>query len=284
LQADKMSRYERHILLDEVGHSGQQKLANARVLVVGAGGLGCPVLQYLTAAGVGTIGIVDGDFVSESNLQRQVLYKTEDIGQPKAICAAQALKSLNADVDVQPISDFITAKNAVEIVRGYDIIVDGTDQIHTRYLLDDACFLLNKPLVYGAIYKFEGQVSVFNYQGGPSYRDLFPTPPGPQSVATCNEVGVIGVLPGIIGNMQANEVFKIMLGYGEVLAGKVWFFNAKTNATQHIQFTKRDHEERPKTLEELEQTDYISYCNPAWDSLRGYSTAEHKETHSYVKE
>ena len=257
-----MSRYQRHIALDEVGEIGQQKLSNARVLVVGAGGLGCPVLQYLAAAGVGTIGIVDGDFVNESNLQRQILYKTVDVGQPKADCASRALTALNPLVNTKPMADFLTSKNAIEIVDNYDIVVDGTDQIHTRYLLDDVCWLLDKPLVYGAIHKFEGQVSVFNYQNGPTYRDLFPTPPNPESIPTCNDVGVLGVLPGIMGNMQANEVLKIILGYGEVLSGKLWLFNAKTNTTQSIHFTKSDQPDRPKTNEALSQSDYITYCNP----------------------
>ena len=259
-----MNRYQRHIALDEVGEIGQQKLATARVLVVGAGGLGCPVLQYLAAAGVGFIGIVDGDFVNESNLQRQVLYKTKDVGQAKAERAAHALKALNPHVNVQPSVAFISARNAMEIVEPYDIIIDGTDQIHTRYLLDDICVLLAKPLIYGAIHKFEGQVSVFNYQHGPTYRDLFPIPPKPESVPTCNEVGVLGVLPGIIGSTQANEVLKIIIGYGEVLSGKLWLFNAKTNSTQQIEFSKTNHPERPKTIEQLSQTDYISYCNPAF--------------------
>lgn len=259
-----MNRYQRHITLKEVGESGQKKLAESSVLVVGAGGLGCPVLQYLTAAGIGKIGIVDGDFVNESNLQRQVLYKTKDIGQPKAACAAKALSELNPEIEIVTISGFITAQNAPDIIASYDIVVDGTDQIHTRYLLDDACWLLKKPLVYGAIHKFEGQVSVFNYQNGPTYRDLFPTPPKPENVPNCSETGVLGVLPGIIGNIQVNEVLKIILEYGDVLAGKLWLFNAKTNNSQTIVFTRQTHKERPSTKEALKQRDYMAYCNPAF--------------------
>ncbi len=257
-----MNRYQRHILLEEVGEKGQQMLGNARVLVVGAGGLGCAALQYLAAAGVGKIGIVDGDFVSETNLQRQVLYNTPDIGKQKALAAAEALKALNPHIDLVPIPEFIDATNAPEIISNYDMIVDGTDQIHTRYLLDDVCAIIGKPLVYGAIFKFEGQVSVFHFEQGPSYRDLFPTPPDPQSVPTCNEAGVIGVLPGIIGCMQANEVLKIILGYGEVLAGQLWIFNAKTNQSQAIEFPSRTNIERPDSIEAIQKTDYITYCNP----------------------
>ena len=258
-----MNRYDRHIKLTEVGEIGQQKLADSKVLVVGAGGLGCPVLQYLAAAGVGTIGIVDGDFVNESNLQRQVLYQTKDIGEPKVISAAKALFAMNPEIKLNPIVDYITPGNAVEIAKEYDIIVDGTDQIHTRYLLDDACYLLEKPLVYSAIYKFEGQVSVFNYHNGPTYRDVFPNPPDATEIPSCNEVGVLGVLPGIIGSVQANEVLKIIIGYGEVLSGKLWLFNAKSNVAQTIGFSKTDHQNRPKTIDELRSTDYINFCNPA---------------------
>lgn len=264
-----MNRYDRHIKLEEVGESGQQKLTAAKVLVVGAGGLGCPALQYLAAAGVGTIGIVDADFVNESNLQRQVLYRTSDVGKPKAECAAYRLKAMNPQINIKPIVDFVTPKNAIQNVENFDIVVDGTDQIHTRYLLDDTCVLLNKPLVYGAIHKFEGQVSVFNYQSGPTYRDLFPTPPKLGSVPTCSEVGVLGVLPGLIGTAQANEVLKIIIGYGEILAGKLWLFSAKTNESQKIEFTTAKHNDRPTTKEELEQRDYISFCNPEWNMSQG---------------
>ena len=258
-------RYNRQILLPEVGKTGQQKLTDAKVLVIGAGGLGCPVLQYLTAAGVGKIGIVDGDFVSLSNLQRQILYTTQDVGKLKVDCAKNRLQSQNDTIEIETFPFPITARTAEEIIAQYDVVVDGTDQIHTRYMLSDACVLLGKPLVYGAIHKFEGQVSVFNFNNSPTYRDLFPAPPLPESVPTCNEVGVLGILPGIIGINQANEVLKIIIGYGEVLAGKLWMFNAKTNATQIIEFmTREEHEDAPKNLVELKEVNYMGYCNTMW--------------------
>lgn len=275
-----MSRYNRQILLHEVGEIGQQKLAAAKVLVAGAGGLGCPVLQYLTAAGVGTIGIVDGDFVSESNLHRQILYGPADIGTNKAEVAARALEGQNPDVAFSIIADMIIPQNAIDIIQEFDIVVDCTDQIHTRYLLNDACVLLGKSLVYGAIHKFEGQVSVFNYQGGATYRDLFPIPPKPESTPNCNETGVLGVLPGIIGTFQANEVLKIILSYGDVLSGKLFLFNAKTNASQHINYSKQKHN-GPENADELRRWDYLSFCNT--DLGRSYFAEFRKEAQSFAE-
>lgn len=259
-----MDRYSRHILLDEIGEEGQQKLLNAKVLVIGAGGLGCPVLQYLTAAGVGTIGIVDPDFVSESNLQRQILYTTDDKGEFKVEVAAKRLRALNPDIEIKLFPHLVTSGNVDLILEQFDVVVDGTDQIHTRYMLNDACVLLNKPLVYGAIHKFSGQVSVFNFEDGATYRDMFPIPPNPNSVPTCNQVGVLGVLPGIIGIAQATEVLKIIVGFAEPLSGKVWLYNAKTSTTDIIEFQKQTHAEAPKSISELKSMDYISYCNPNW--------------------
>ena len=254
-------RYSRHYALDEVGRAGQDKIAASKVLVIGAGGLGCPVLQYLTAAGVGTIGIADGDFVSLSNLQRQTLYTTEDVGALKVSCAIDKLKRVNPEVAFHPISKLITTLNAFEIISDYDIVVDCTDQIHMRYLLSDVCKVLNTPLVFGAIHKFEGQVSVFNYDEGPNFRDLYPNPPTSESVPNCNDVGVLGVLPGIIGVAQANEVLKIIVGYGEVLSGKIWTFNAKTNSSYSIEFVNTNNRDYPKTEVEIKTTNYIGYCN-----------------------
>ena len=266
-------RYSRHYLLDEVGVEGQRRISIAKVLVIGVGGLGCPVLQYLAAAGVGTIGLVDGDFVSLSNLQRQVLFSTDDVGKFKTDCATEKLKAINPSIKIEPQSLLITAKNAVEIISSYEIVVDCTDQIHMRYLLSDVCSLLSKPLVFGAIHKFEGQVSVFNYADGPNYRDLYPVPPTAESVPSCNEVGVLGVLPGIIGVAQANEVLKLIVGYGEVLSGKMWLFNAKNNLSQTFEFTKRENREAPKTKSEINATDYVGYCNAEW--VNDYNTEEH---------
>ena len=237
-----MSRYNRHIILSEVGQEGQDKLLQAKVLVVGAGGLGCPVLQYLTAAGIGTIGIIDFDVVEESNLQRQILFGTSSIGQNKALAAKERLEDLNPTITINAHPEKLTSNNALEIFKNYDVIVDGTDNFTTRYLINDAAVISNKPVAYGAIYKFEGQVSVFNYQNGPSYRCLFPTPPKEGSVANCSEVGVLGVLPGIIGTMQANEVIKIILGFDNVLSGKLFCYNSRTTQTSTLKIKRSDVE------------------------------------------
>lgn len=223
-----MSRYSRHIILSEIGQIGQDKLTQAKVLVVGAGGLGCPILQYLAAAGIGTLGIVDFDIIEESNLQRQVLFGMSTLGKNKALAAKERLEDLNPTISITAYPERLTTKNAISLFNNYDIIVDGTDNFTTRYLINDASLITNKPLVYGAIYKFEGQVSVFNYQNGPSYRCIFPTTPKAGSVANCSEVGVLGVLPGIIGSMQANEVLKLILGLGNILSGKLLCYNALT--------------------------------------------------------
>ncbi len=233
-----MSRYSRHILLSDVGQVGQDKLTQAQVLVVGAGGLGCPVLQYLTAAGIGTLGIIDFDVVEISNLQRQILFGTSSIGTNKALAAKARLEDLNPEIIIQAYPEKLTSDNALDLFKSYDIIVDGTDNFGTRYLINDAAVLSNKPVVYGAIYKFEGQVSVFNYQNGPSYRCLFPIPPKEGSVANCSEVGVLGVLPGIIGSMQANEVLKIILEFDHVLSGKLFCYNTRTSQTTTLEISK----------------------------------------------
>jgi len=233
-----MSRYSRHIVLSEIGQKGQDKLSTAKVLVVGAGGLGCPALQYLVAAGIGTVGIIDFDVVEESNLQRQILFGTSSLGINKAIAAKSRLEDLNPTINIIAYPHKLISKNAHVLFENYDIIVDGTDDFETRYLINDVSIITNKPVVYGAIYKFEGQVSVFNYKGGPSYRCLFPKPPKEGSVARCSEIGVLGVLPGIIGCMQANEVFKIVLDFEDVLTGKLLNYNAKTAQSSIISFSK----------------------------------------------
>ncbi len=237
-----MTRYNRHIILSEIGQQGQDKLSKAKVLVIGAGGLGCPVLQYLAAAGIGTLGIMDFDVVSESNLQRQVLFGTSTLGINKAHAAKERLEDLNNTITINAYTQKLIHKNALELFRNYDIIVDGTDNFETRYLINDASILTNKPLVYGGIYKFEGQVSVFNYNKGPSYRCLFPTPPEKGSIPNCSEIGVLGVLPGIIGTMQANEVLKIILDLGNILSGKVLYYNALTSQTTSIIINKSETE------------------------------------------
>lgn len=237
-----MNRYNRHIILSEIGQKGQDKLANAKVLVVGAGGLGCPVLQYLAAAGIGTIGIIDFDVVEESNLQRQVLYGISSLGKNKAIAAKERLIDLNDTIKIHAYSEKLAHAFALDLFEDYDIIVDGTDNFSTRYLINDASVIKNKPLVYGAIYKFEGQVAVFNYKNGPSYRCIFPNPPEKNSIPNCSEIGVLGVLPGIIGSLQANEVLKIILGLGDVLSGKLLCYNALTNDVRTLKINKNETE------------------------------------------
>jgi len=235
-----MERYQRHIVLSEVGQSGQDKLSSAKVLVIGAGGLGCPILQYLAGAGIGTLGIMDFDIVEESNLQRQILFGMTSIGRNKALAAKERLEDLNPTITIKVYPEKLTSKNALELFKDYDIIVDGTDNFETRYLINDAAILTEKPVVYGAIYKFEGQVSVFNYQNGPSYRCLFPIPPKEGSVANCSEVGILGVLTGIIGSMQANEVIKMILGFDDVLSGKLFCYNSKTTQTSTINISRNE--------------------------------------------
>lgn len=236
LSVAEKNRYGKQIILPEIGIDGQTKLAAAKALVIGAGGLGCPVLQYLGAAGVGTLGIIDGDNVELSNLQRQVLYNNADIGKSKAHTAAQKIAALNPNVKLFPIKTFINHTNALELIKEYDIIIDGSDNFPTRYLVNDACVMLNKPMVSGAIYKFEGQVSVFNYKGGPTYRCIFPDPPGEGESPNCADIGVIATLPGIIGSIQANEVIKIITGIGEPLSGKLLVMDTLTMATNTFQF------------------------------------------------
>jgi len=238
LSSAEKKQYHRHLILDQIGDEGQLKLKQAKVLVIGAGGLGCPVLQYLTAAGVGTIGVIDGDRVDQSNLQRQILYTTDDIGEFKAESAIERLSKLNPFVKFEAFNIFLSRENAVELFQQFDIIVDGTDNFPTRYLVNDACVLADKPLVFGSIFKFQGQVSVFNYKGSGTYRCLYPTPPEQGSVPNCSDVGVLGVLPGIIGSLQANETIKLITGIGTHLANKLLYFDALSLQQQVLQFAK----------------------------------------------
>jgi adenylyltransferase/sulfurtransferase len=229
--SEELGRYNRHIIIPAFGLEAQQKLKAAKVLVIGSGGLGSPVLLYLAAAGVGTIGIVDFDVVDDSNLQRQVLFGVEEIGKSKAESARKRLQSLNPFITINVFNTQLTSKNALDIIKDYDVVADGTDNFPTRYLVNDACVLLDKPNVYASIFQFEGQVSVFNYipangARGPNYRDLYPTPPPPGLVPSCAEGGVLGVLPGIIGSLQALEVIKVITGVGETLSGRFYTFDA----------------------------------------------------------
>lgn len=270
IQEDNMQdinqRYARHYSLKGFGTEGQEKLAVAKILVIGAGGLGCPALQYLAAAGVGTIAIMDHDRVSLSNLQRQVLFTTEDIGKPKAEIAATKLKSLNPEITITHSNEAITTLNALELIASYDITIDCTDNFASRYLINDACVLLDKPLIFGAISQYEGQVSVFNVadlnHNKVNYRHLFPVPPNPLEVQDCNEAGVLGVLPGIIGTLQATEAIKIITGIGEVLTGKLLTFNLLNYATYIFELSADDSVFKliPKDTVAFKATDYEWLC------------------------
>ncbi len=231
-------RYSRHLLMPEVALEGQERLKRARVLCVGAGGLGSPLTLYLAAAGVGTIGVVEHDAVDLTNLQRQVLYGTDDIGRPKLDAAVARLASLNPEITIVPHPVRLTSDNVLEILRGYDVIADGTDNFPTRYLVNDASVLLGKPNVYASIFRFDGQVSVFDAARGPCYRCLFPEPPPPGLVPSCAEGGVLGVLPGIVGSLQALEVLKVVLGIGDPLVGRLVLFDALGLAFREIAIEK----------------------------------------------
>src|SRR6266498_4667320 len=234
-------RYQRQIILPEFGEEGQQKLLKAKVLVIGAGGLGCPILQYLAAAGIGIIGIMDDDVVALNNLHRQVLYSVNDIGSSKAYRAANILSQLNPKIKIIPYNERLTVQNALSLFNEFDIIIDGTDNFSTRYMINDACVLLNKPLVYGAISQFEGQVSVFRNKNeeNVNYRDIFPDPPREGEVLNCAEAGVLGVLPGIIGTMMANETIKLITGIGEPLIDQLFTYNALNNQVYQLNLSAR---------------------------------------------
>src|SRR5689334_12978994 len=241
----ELERYNRHIIIPEFGLAAQQKLKAAKVLVVGSGGLGSPVLLYLAAAGIGTIGIVDFDVVDDSNLQRQVLFGVNEIGKPKVEAAKARLQALNPHIEFILYNTQLTSHNAPDIIKDYDVVADGTDNFPTRYLVNDACVLLGKPNVYASIFQFEGQVSVFNYRNangelGPNYRDLYPTPPPPGLVPSCAEGGVLGVLPGIIGSLQALEVIKVVTGVGEPLVGRFYIFDALSFESRTFNISRRD--------------------------------------------
>lgn len=257
----ELARYSRHITLPEVGMEGQKKLKAAKVLIVGAGGLGCPVALYLAAAGVGTIGMVDYDVVDESNLQRQILYGVTQKGQPKLDAARDRLQNLNPHIKINLYHVALTSANALEIVKDYDMVLDGTDNFPTRYLVNDACVMSGKPNVYGSIYRFDGQVSVFNHEDGPCYRCLYPSPPPPGLVPSCAEGGVLGVLPGIIGCLQANEALKLILGIGNLMKGRFMLFDALEMEFTELKIKKDPNcvvcGENP-TLTEL--IDYQQFC------------------------
>ena len=255
LNKDEYQRYSRHIILPEVGLEGQKRLKAASVLCIGSGGLGSPLLLYLAAAGIGRIGLVDFDIVDSSNLQRQIIHSESWVGKPKIESAKNRIHSINPHCQVDLYETAISSENALDILAPYDVVVDGTDNFPTRYLTNDACVLLDKPNVYGSIFRFEGQATVFNYQGGPNYRDLYPEPPPPGMVPSCAEGGVLGVLCGIIGTIQATEAIKIILGAENTLSGRLLLYNAWDMKFRELKL--RPNPERP-VIEKL--IDYQEFC------------------------
>jgi sulfur-carrier protein adenylyltransferase/sulfurtransferase len=238
LSKEEVLRYSRHLIMPEVGMEGQLKLKQAKVLCIGTGGLGAPLGLYLAAAGVGRMGLVDFDSVDFTNLQRQILFGTSDVGRPKIEAAVERLRNLNPEIRIDAFEARLTSDNALDILKDYDIVVDGTDNFPTRYLVNDACVLLGKPNVYGSIFRFEGQISVFGYPGGPCYRCLYPEPPPPGLVPSCAEGGVLGVLPGIVGTIQAAETLKLILGRGEPLVGRLLLFDALAMRFRELKLRK----------------------------------------------
>jgi adenylyltransferase/sulfurtransferase len=263
---EELARYNRHIIIPGFGMEAQKKLKSAKVLVIGSGGLGSPVLLYLAAAGVGTLGIVDFDVVDDSNLQRQVLFGVESVGTPKVEAARDRLIALNPHLHIRLHNTHINSSNALDIIKDYDVVADGTDNFPTRYLVNDACVLLDKPNVYASIFQFDGQVSVFNYVDakgfrGPNYRDLYPTPPPPGLVPSCAEGGVLGVLPGIIGCLQALEVIKVITGVGETLSGRFYTFDALQFESNTFKIKKRaDNPISGNNPTITELIDYEQFC------------------------
>jgi molybdopterin/thiamine biosynthesis adenylyltransferase/rhodanese-related sulfurtransferase len=255
LNNDEIARYSRHLILPNVGMEGQRKLKGSSVLCIGTGGLGSPLLMYLAAAGVGRIGIVDFDVVDASNLQRQVIHGTSTLGKSKLESAKARILDINPNVQVDCYEELFTSENALRIAEPYDVVVDGTDNFPTRYLVNDTCVILGKPNVYGSIFRFEGQATVFNYQGGPHYRDLYPEPPPPGLVPSCAEGGVLGILPGVIGCIQATETIKVLLGVGETLSGRLLLYDALNMTFRTFKLRKN-----PDTPPVTELIDYEQFC------------------------
>jgi molybdopterin/thiamine biosynthesis adenylyltransferase/rhodanese-related sulfurtransferase/molybdopterin converting factor small subunit len=284
LSNEEVARYARHLVLPEVGLEGQRRLKAAKVLLVGAGGLGSPAALYLAAAGVGTLGLVDFDAVDASNLHRQVLYGVSDVGRPKLEAAAARIRDVNPNVEVVAHPVRLTSENALEVLEPYDVVVDGTDNFPTRYLVNDACVLLGKPNVYGSIYRFEGQVSVFGVPGGPCYRCLFREPPPPGLVPTCAEGGVLGVLPGIIGSLQALEALKLILGKGQTLAGRLLLFDGLTMRWRELRLRRNPAcpvcGDQP-TIREL--IDYEEFCGVKREREEAGSMDDFEVTPTWVK-
>ncbi len=285
LTPEEFQRYNRQMLMPEFGLAGQEKLRQAKVLVIGCGGLGSPILLYLTAAGIGTIGIVENDKIDISNLQRQILYSSSAVGQEKISESINRLSALNPLVKFNKYPTQLNASNALEIIKNYDIVIDGTDNFPTRYLVNDACVMLNKPFVYGAIHRFEGQVAVFNHQDSATYRDLFPTPPPPEQAPNCAEAGVLGVLPGIIGSMQALEAIKVLTNIGEPLSGKLLVLDTLSMQSRIIKIPKL-----PVTSTITQLIDYEEFCGlkstndisfEELENLSNYQLIDVREKHEY---
>jgi len=274
--------YSRHLLLEEIGEQGQLKLKNASVLIVGAGGLGCPVLSYLTGAGVGHIGILDADLVEKTNLHRQFLFGISNIGQPKTEAVIKHLQNLNPHISFTEHFLRLRPKNAIDIINNYEIIVDATDNFPTRYLINDACVILDKPFVSGSIDRFQGQISVFNYADytgakGPTYRCFFPVPPSPETAPDCSQNGVLGVLPGIIGNLQASEVIKMITGAGNVLNGKVLVVDTLRSSFYSFALKRNENavEQAMKLKENIINFDYDDFCQSSLsDKIKQISSQE----------
>ncbi len=263
LSIEEVARYSRHLIIPEVGIGGQLKLKSSKVLCIGAGGLGSPLIMYLAAAGVGTLGIVDPDTVDASNLHRQLLHTSKDVGREKVVSAREKIHLINENVKVEIYSDWLTSKNAETICSGYDIIVDGTDNFPTRYLTNDVCVLLGKPNVHASIFRFEGQASIFDAAHGPCYRCLYPEAPPPGAVPGCAEGGVLGILPGLLGLIQATEVVKLITGIGDPLIGRMFMFDALAMRSRDLKIRKDPHcpacGEHP-TLKDLQGFDYQAFC------------------------
>lgn len=282
LSKSELKRYSRHLLLSEVGVEGQLKLKKAAVLIVGLGGLGSPLAMYLAASGVGRLGLIDNDVVDASNLQRQIIHGTSDVGKLKNDSAKEKLKEINPEITIEQFNEALTSKNAMEIIADYDIVADGTDNFQTRYLVNDACVLLGKPNVYSSVYRFEGQASVFWAKKGPCYRCLFPNPPAAGSVPSCEEAGVLGVLPGVMGMLQSTEVVKLILGKGSSLIGRLLLYDALEMRFSEIKLKQNPNcKVCGKTPEIKELIDYDAFCGikkPKETHLEEASLLEHWES------
>lgn len=281
LSHEEVKRYSRHLIMPEVGMAGQKKLKASSVLLIGAGGLGSPLAMYLAAAGVGRIGLVDYDVVDYTNLQRQIIHGTKDVGRPKLQSAADRIRDINPHVQLDLYEVPLTSENALELFAPYDIVIDGTDNFPTRYLTNDACVLLGKPNVYGSIFRFEGQASVFNYEDGPCYRCLYPEPPPPGLVPSCAEGGVLGILPGTIGAIQATEAIKILLGIGTSLSGRLLLYDALHMSFDEVRLRKNPNCpicSSNRTIHEL--IDYEQFCGmPAHDHSE-FTANGHTQNHA----